>query len=48
MTDLLRLPNLSFVQQYEEDGSLITEAKSKNVRLPQRCCLLHDLDKNGT
>lgn len=33
MTDLLRLPNLAFVQQYEDDGSLIIEAKTKNLKL---------------
>lgn len=48
MTDLLRLPNLAFVQQYEDDGSLIIEAKTKNLKLPSPCCLLQDLDKNGT
>ncbi|MEN3234750.1 ISL3 family transposase [Methylobacterium ajmalii] len=48
MTDLLRLSKLYVVKQYEEDGSLIIETRSKNPRAPKRCCLLHSLDKNGT
>ncbi|MGE8128920.1 ISL3 family transposase [Methylobacterium sp. NPDC080182] len=48
MTDLLRLSKLFVASQYEEDGTLIIETKSKNPRSPKRCCLLHSLDKNGT
>lgn len=48
MTDLLRLPNLSFVDQREENGELIIAVRSKQTRLPPQCCLLHGLKRNGT
>lgn len=48
MSDLLRLNKLFVTRQYEDDGALIIETKSKNPRAPKRCCLLHTLDKNGT
>lgn len=48
MTDLLRLSNLAFVGQHEEGDELVITVRSKEIRLPPQCCLLHGLKRNGT
>lgn len=47
MTDLLRLKHLAFVDSYEEDGTLIVQAKSKDPYPIHECCTLYSKSLNG-
>ncbi|MBZ6417170.1 MAG: ISL3 family transposase [Sphingomonas sanguinis] len=48
MTDLLRLSRLAFVDSYDEDGTLIVQAKSIRHHEPYGCCPLFSFSKMGT